>query len=63
MTKKEIGEKLKAKRISCGMTQQEVAEKIGRKQPIVGHWETGYSQPDANTLRSEERRVGKECRG
>ena len=39
MTKKEIGEKLKAKRISCGMTQQEVAEKIGRKQPIVGHWE------------------------
>lgn len=50
MTKEEIGEKLKAKRISCGMTQQEVAEKIGRKQPIVGHWETGYSQPDANTL-------------
>lgn len=32
------------------MTQQEVAEKIGRKQPIIGHWETGYSQPDANTL-------------
>ena len=50
MTKEEIGEKLKAKRISCGMTQQEVAEKIGRKQPVVGHWETGYSQPDANTL-------------
>lgn len=50
MTKEEIGEKLRAKRISCGMTQQEVAEKIGRKQPIVGHWETGYSQPDANTL-------------
>lgn len=50
MTREEIGEKLKAKRISCGMTQQEVAEKIGRKQPIVGHWETGYSQPDANTL-------------
>lgn len=50
MTKEEIGAKLKAKRIACGMTQQEVAEKIGRKQPIVGHWETGYSQPDANTL-------------
>lgn len=50
MTKEEIGEKLRAKRISCGMTQQEVAEKIGRKQPIIGHWETGYSQPDANTL-------------
>ena len=50
MTKEEIGEKLKAARISCGMTQQEVANKIGRKQPIIGHWETGYSQPDANTL-------------
>ncbi len=50
MTKEEIGAKLKAARLSCGMTQQEVADKIGRKQPIIGHWETGYSQPDANTL-------------
>ena len=50
MTKEEIEAKLKAKRISYGMTQQEVADKIGRKQPIVGHWETGYSQPDENTL-------------
>ena len=50
MTKEEIGAKLKAARISCGMTQREVADRIGRKQPIIGHWETGYSQPDANTL-------------
>ena len=50
MTKEEIGEKLRAERLFCRMKQQEVAEKIGRKQPIVGHWETGYSQPDANTL-------------
>lgn len=50
MTKEDIGKKLKAARIACGMTQQEVANKIGRKQPIIGHWETGYSQPDANTL-------------
>ena len=50
MTKEEIGAQLKAARLSCGMTQQEVANKIGRKQPIIGHWETGYSQPDANTL-------------
>jgi len=32
------------------MTQKEVAERIGRKQQVIGHWETGYSQPDANTL-------------
>lgn len=50
MTKEEIGEILKKLRIKCGMTQKEVAEKIGRNQPIIGHWETGYSQPDANTL-------------
>lgn len=50
MTKEEIGQKLREQRISCGMTQQEVANRIGRKQPIIGHWETGYSQPDANTL-------------
>lgn len=32
------------------MTQSEVAKIIGRNQQIIGHWETGYAQPDANTL-------------
>lgn len=50
MTKEEIGLILKKLRVSCGMTQKEVAEKIGRTQQIIGHWETGYAQPDANTL-------------
>lgn len=50
MTKEEIGAILKQLRSSCGLTQKEVAEKIGRKQQVVGHWETGYAQPDANTL-------------
>lgn len=50
MTKEEIGLVLKKLRISCGMTQKEIAEKIGRKQQVIGHWETGYAQPDANTL-------------
>ena len=50
MTKEEIGNTLKKLRIACGMTQKEVAERLGRNQPIVGHWETGYAQPDANTL-------------
>lgn len=50
MTKEEIGLILKELRVSCGMTQKEVAERLGRNQPIVGHWETGYAQPDANTL-------------
>lgn len=50
MTKEEIGKILKNLRISCGMTQKDIASKIGRTQQIVGHWETGYAQPDANTL-------------
>ncbi len=50
MTKEEIGLILKGLRTSCGMTQKEVAETLGRKQQIIGHWETGYAQPDANTL-------------
>lgn len=50
MTKEEIGHVLKELRSSCGMTQKEVADRIGRKQQVIGHWETGYAQPDANTL-------------
>lgn len=50
MTKQEIGAILKELRLNKGMTQQQVADTIGRKQQIIGHWETGYSQPDANTL-------------
>lgn len=50
MTKEEIGTLLKEARISSGKTQKEVAKIIGRTQQIIGHWETGYSQPDANTL-------------
>ena len=50
MTKEEIGAILKQLRLSCGKTQKEVAEILGRKQQVIGHWETGYSPPDANTL-------------
>lgn len=50
MTKEEIGAILKELRINSGKTQRQVAEVIGRTQQIIGHWETGYSQPDANTL-------------
>lgn len=50
MTKQEIGQILKSAREAKGLTQKQVAEIIGRRQQIVGHWETGYAQPDANTL-------------
>lgn len=50
MTKEEIGEIFRNLRKSVVMTQQQVADALGRSQQVVGHWETGYSQPDLNTL-------------
>lgn len=50
MTKQEIGQILRKARETKGLTQKQVAGMLGRTQQIVGHWETGYAQPDANTL-------------
>ena len=50
MTKQEIGEVLKTARLAAGFTQAHVANLLNRKPQVVGHWETGYAQPDANTL-------------
>ncbi|MCL2549237.1 MAG: helix-turn-helix domain-containing protein [Symbiobacteriaceae bacterium] len=50
MQKKEIARRLQLLRIAAGLTQQKVAEEIGRKQTTVASWETGQSQPDINTL-------------
>lgn len=50
MTKEEIGRILQNLRKQAGLTQKQVGEMLGRKQQVIGHWETGYSQPDADTL-------------
>lgn len=50
MTKEEIAKILKQLRIDAELTQKEAAEAIGRKQQTLASWETGQSQPDANTL-------------
>lgn len=50
MTKDEIAAILREARIDAGLTQKEAAQKIGRKQQTLASWETGQSQPDANTL-------------
>lgn len=50
MTKVEIARKLKEARLKSHMTQAQVAQAIGKSANLVGHWETGYSQPDADTL-------------
>lgn len=50
MTKQEIGAILKASRESRGLSRPQVAELIGKSQKTIEHWESGYAQPDANTL-------------
>ena len=50
MTKQEIGAILLDLREKAGKSREEVAELLGKSVKTVGHWETGYSQPDANTI-------------
>ena len=50
MTKTEIAAILKNLRKMSGLTQQQLADLMGRSQQVIGHWETGYSQPDIGTL-------------
>jgi len=50
VTKQEIGGILMNLRENAGKTREEVAELLGKSVKTVGHWETGYAQPDANTL-------------
>ena len=52
MTKIEIAQKLKSARNEAGLSRSQVADVIGKSTKVIGHWETGYSQPDADTLAS-----------
>lgn len=50
MTRKDIADIIKQSRLSAGLTQSQVAEKLGRPQQTIANWEVGRTQPDANTL-------------
>ena len=50
MTKVEIAKKLKEARNNTGLKQADVAAITGKSIKVIGHWETGYSQPDADML-------------
>lgn len=44
------GERLKAARLAAGMSQKEVAEKMGIKQPQFARYENGVTEPTATLL-------------
>lgn len=48
--KMKYAQKLKEARTNAGLTQLDAARAIQRPQQTLAAWETGRSQPDANTL-------------
>ena len=50
MTKEEIGKIIRESRLAADLTQLQVAKELDRPQQTIANWESGKSQPDANTL-------------
>ena len=46
----DIGQKIKAARIAKGMTQEELADKLGVSFQAVSKWENAQSAPDISLL-------------
>lgn len=47
-----LAEFLKQKRISVGLSQRDVADKLGYSTPqFISNWERGVSQPPINSLK------------
>ncbi|MBQ9928386.1 MAG: helix-turn-helix transcriptional regulator [Lachnospiraceae bacterium] len=42
----EIGSKIKGARVSCGLTQEQAAEKLMVSRQTISNWENGKSLPD-----------------
>ena len=47
-----IGNTIRELRVHRGMSQAELAERIGKKRSAVGNYESGAREPDLNTLRA-----------
>ena len=61
-----IGERIRFFRNLCGMTQKYLGQVVGFPEKTadirMAQYESGSRTPKADLTRSEERRVGKECR-
>lgn len=45
-----LGERIKARRVELGLTQAQLAEKAGVRQPTLSNWESGSGSPQLAKL-------------
>ena len=53
-----MGEKLKAARLAAGLTQGQLAERVGCHQKDISRWEAGTHEPRAPTLKKMAQALG-----
>lgn len=47
-----LGERIRAARKNAGMTQRQLAEKVGVSNTSISNWEKGISNPDPDTIQN-----------
>ena len=53
-----MGEKLKAARQAAGLTQGQLAEKVGVSQRDISRWENGHREPGVLTVKKMAQALG-----
>lgn len=53
-----MGEKLRAARKAAGMTQAELAEKVGQQQRDISRWENGLVEPGVLIVKAMAKALG-----
>lgn len=53
-----MSKKLRAARLAAGLTQTELAEKVGCTQKDISRWEAGQHEPGALTLKKLAQALG-----